>query len=345
MRGASSSISSRTIFRSISPPSTRPRGSACTSGCHLWHVLPCRFSSCSCLTAILHVVAVHLYTRRIREPHCESPFPHTPGAVLSLSWLPPGRRVPRAFRKARMPGELVQGHAKLEKDCANCHKLFTKGAQTRLCVACHKDIGRDREQGRGLHGKKPDVPRPIATAAIPTIRAGAPTSCSSTRKPSTTPHEFSARRRPQGACLRSCHKPNVKFRNAPGQCIGCHKSTDKHKGRLGENCQTCHSEESWSKVRTFDHSKTKFPLTGGHEKVTCEACHPNEKYKGVPLACSSCHQLQDVHQGKYGAKCKSATRAPSGRPFTSITRREIPAARCACNPEMRSLPHRRSLQR
>jgi hypothetical protein len=39
--------------------------------------------------------------------------------------------------------------------------------------------------------------------------------------------------------------------------------------------------------------------------VACSSCHANEKYKGVPTACASCHQLQDVHQGRYGAKCDS----------------------------------------
>jgi len=210
------------------------------------------------------------------------------------------------FEKLVMPGELVQGHAKLEKECSNCHESFTKGSQSRLCLACHKDINKDRELGKGLHGKRPDAVKANCNVCH-TDHKGRTADVVQLDK-ETFNHALTnfplAGGHKEPACD-GCHQPNVKFRNAPNQCIGCHKSSDKHKGRLGENCKSCHSEESWSKVQTFDHSKTKFPLTGGHEKVTCAACHPNEKYKGVPLACSSCHQLQDVHQGKYGAKCEA----------------------------------------
>ena len=223
---------------------------------------------------------------------------------------------------------------------------FTKGSQSRLCLACHKDINKDRELGKGLHGKRPDAVKPNCNVCH-TDHKGRTADVVQFDK-ETFNHALTnfpligGHKEP--ACD-GCHKPNVKFRNAPNQCIGCHKSTDKHKGRLGENCQSCHSEESWAKVRTFDHSKTKFPLTGGHEKVTCAACHPNEKYKGVPLACSSCHQLQDVHQGKYGAKCESLPREyqVEDPPFQSLED-QIPAPRRPCAPALRGLPHGRPLQ-
>ncbi len=226
-----------------------------------------------------------------------------PFLVLAAAWAADAQSI---FEKLVMPGELVQGHAKLEKECANCHESFTKASQSRLCLACHKDIARDRELGRGLHGKRPDAVKPNCNVCH-TDHKGRTADIVQLDK-ETFNHALTnfplVGGHKEPACD-ACHRPNVKFRNAPGQCIGCHKSGDKHKGRLGENCRSCHSEESWTKPRTFDHSKTKFPLTGGHEKVPCSSCHANEKYKGVPLACSSCHQLQDVHQGKYGAKCES----------------------------------------
>jgi hypothetical protein len=210
------------------------------------------------------------------------------------------------FEKLVMPGELIQGHAKLEKECSNCHESFTKGAQSKLCLACHKDITRDRELLRGLHGKRQDALKPNCSACHPDHKgrtADVVQLDKETFNHALTNFPLNGGHK-EPACD-ACHKPNVKFRNTLGQCIDCHKQADKHKGRLGDKCQTCHSEDSWSKVRTFDHQKTKFPLTGAHEKVLCATCHPNEKYKGVPLVCSSCHQLQDVHQGKYGPKCES----------------------------------------
>jgi hypothetical protein len=210
------------------------------------------------------------------------------------------------FEKLVMPGELIEGHAKLEKDCGNCHEAFTRAAQSRLCLDCHKDIARDRQLGRGLHGKRPDASKSNCNRCH-TEHKGRTADIVQFDK-ETFNHAFTsfqlAGSHKQVAC-ESCHKPKAKFRAAPGQCIDCHRQDDKHKGRLGDACQSCHSEERWSQVRTFDHSKTRFPLTGAHVKVACSSCHANEKYKGVPTACASCHQLQDVHQSRYGAKCDS----------------------------------------
>ncbi len=41
--------------------------------------------------------------------------------------------------------------------------------------------------------------------------------------------------------------------------------------------------------RKFDHYKTGFPLTGGHERVRCESCHGRGLFKGTPTKCTVCH--------------------------------------------------------
>jgi hypothetical protein len=222
---------------------------------------------------------------------------------MAAAWTADAQNI---FERLVMPGELVQGHAKAGKKCANCHESFKKGGQTRLCLVCHKDVAKDRDMARGLHGKRPDASKANCSKCHPDHKGRSAGIVQLDRETfNHTLTDFPLKDAHRGPSCDSCHKPDVKFRNAPVRCIGCHKSSDKHKGRLGENCQKCHNERSWSKVRTFDHSKTKFPLKGAHKKVTCAACHPNEKYKGVPLVCASCHRLQDVHQGRYGKKCQS----------------------------------------
>src|SRR5262249_59681750 len=53
------------------------------------------------------------------------------------------------------PGPLAQAHASIEgdDDCARCHQ---SGSQVvaRLCLDCHKDLGGEIAQGRGLHGRQ-----------------------------------------------------------------------------------------------------------------------------------------------------------------------------------------------
>ncbi len=58
----------------------------------------------------------------------------------------------------------------------------------------------------------------------------------------------------------------------------------------------------------FDHSKTRFPLAGRHQKVACESCHPasggTRKWAGVPLDCHGCHSDRRNHKGALGVQCQ-----------------------------------------
>src|SRR5581483_2105125 len=92
-------------------------------------------------------------------------------------------------------------------------------------------------------------------------------------------------------------------------CASCHK--DEHQGRLGQNCLQCHNFNDWKGVATqFDHSKTRYPLTGLHAQVACQKCHtpgPDNKprYQGLPFGkCSDCHA--DPHRGSFSQQsCQS----------------------------------------
>jgi hypothetical protein len=62
------------------------------------------------------------------------------------------------------------------------------------------------------------------------------------------------------------------FTRTADTCVSCH--TDVHLGRVGARCETCHTVETARfAVTNFQHAKTKFPLTGKHAPLTCEACH------------------------------------------------------------------------
>lgn len=74
-------------------------------------------------------------------------------------------------------------------------------------------------------------------------------------------------------------------------CAACHQ--DPHKSRLGPDCAQCHVQTGWPPVnQILQHAKTRFPLTGLHQTLDCASCHTGAKtgdYKGVPVACISCH--------------------------------------------------------
>jgi hypothetical protein len=102
----------------------------------------------------------------------------------------------------------------------------------------------------------------------------------------------------------------IKHRNAPDQCVACHQKVEPHEGALGKNCQNCHQPEGWSKV-SFKHDVARFKLEGAHQQVSCQQCHPNQRWQGVPNDCFSCHRLNDNHAGRFGEKCQSC-HSPNG---------------------------------
>lgn len=82
-------------------------------------------------------------------------------------------------------------------------------------------------------------------------------------------------------------------------CTSCHK--DFHDGKLGRDCQKCHSTSSFRSANklVFDHDKTGFPLKGKHGGLSCEKCHRNGDYR-VKLSydkCYNCHS--DFHKGDF----------------------------------------------
>lgn len=210
------------------------------------------------------------------------------------------------FERMVMPGPLIEGHAKFEKECGKCHRPFSKKTQSRLCRDCHDKINADVEHVSGFHGLRKDIAKTECKHChTDHIGRDADTTL---LDPDTFDHHFTdfpltGAHKPV-ACG-ACHKPKAKFRDAPHACAKCHEEDEPHKGRLGQKCESCHSVSNWHSTKPFDHEKTKFPLVDAHKKVGCALCHAAEIYKDLPTACVSCHRLQDVHNAKRGEKCET----------------------------------------
>lgn len=71
------------------------------------------------------------------------------------------------------------------------------------------------------------------------------------------------------------------------------------------NCDDCHTTSDW-KVNTdsitFDHSTTRMPLTGQHQKTGCRSCHQSLIFKDADKFCASCHP--DMHDNTVGNDCE-----------------------------------------
>ena len=105
-------------------------------------------------------------------------------------------------------------------------------------------------------------------------------------------------------------------------CEACH--LDPHGGQFrtgvaGKSgpaftgCASCHNVGTWRKLSKFDHSATRYPLTGAHRGVACDLCHKatplsrglrRVTYRDAASTCAGCHE--DIHAGQF----KTATWQP-----------------------------------
>jgi len=201
-----------------------------------------------------------------------------------------------------MPGELIAGHAKYEADCGKCHVRFDRSRQDQLCADCHKEVGTDLRERRGLHGRLP--PQPCRSCHTDHKGRAAVIVQLERDRFRHGETDFVLNGAHAAVKCETCHRPGVKYRRAPGECIGCHRKDDRHKGRLGEKCLDCHGERTWKEAR-FDHDTTRFALREAHLKVECRSCHADEVYRPQPTTCNGCHRKDDKHRGALGTDCSS----------------------------------------
>jgi len=250
------------------------------------------------------------------------------GLALCLVWI-----ASAAAHAQISPGPLAKAHHSLEgsANCVKCHEVSTRSPSFR-CVDCHKEIEAELVQNKGLH----------ATYSREGPKGAACVKCHSDHNGENftlihwdpTPKGFDHSKtgypldgKHIGVSCRTCHTAqhipasaraelSTKDLNhtwlglSPG-CITCHE--DKHQGRFGTNCTHCHSTTGWKGAKIdvdhFDHSTTRYPLTGAHKEVTCQKCHrPGDdglpKYAGLQFStCSACHT--DPHKGEFKQSCES----------------------------------------
>ena len=207
-----------------------------------------------------------------------------------------------------LPGPVVEGHAKIESECTKCHKKFDKGAQAGLCSDCHKEVAGDFREKRGYHGrlKEEKTCRDCHTehkGRHARIAKFDPEKFDH----SQTDFQLKGGHLNEKVQCKNCHQEKIKYRETPSECNGCHKKDDRHKGKLGTDCASCHVEKGW-KETTFDHDKASFKLLGKHVDAKCKNCHIGDGYKDTQKQCGSCHKKDDQekgHKGKLGEKCET----------------------------------------
>lgn len=173
-------------------------------------------------------------------------------------------------------------------DCASCHEDSHQGNLGNQCSQCHNES---------------------SFQSLATIR-----------KFDHNQTDFKLRGKHRTIDCRECHvmdaDPLVIFqdRKQTGQndCIECH--TDVHEGKFGNDCASCHNEDSFNMglgmgdMKDFDHALTGFPLKGKHERINCRECHKSDFMAPIKHnACADCHT--DYHEREF-AKPELGGRSP-----------------------------------
>jgi hypothetical protein len=228
------------------------------------------------------------------------------------------------------PGPLSKVHSSLNgtTQCSSCH-VFGASTPTFKCLECHKEVAEALANRHGYHAQL-KMQNPNGKECV---RCHLEHNGEIFHLIRWEPSEQKFDHRATGYALEGkhavvaceqCHvpahmlgnlKPLIQYKDLSksffGQsttCTPCH--SDPHKGKLGNECAKCHVADSWKAASQFDHSKTRYPLTGLHSKVECENCHKPDalggaaRYQGLKFeTCASCHN--DPHRGEFKKTCES----------------------------------------
>ncbi len=244
---------------------------------------------------------------------------------------------------ATSPGPLTTAHERHpdlsgNMGCAACHGgWFT--SMTEACLDCHEVIGRDVEEGKGLHGALeratamqcarchsdhhgPDFPVVNASsfrlAGVPDVQA--------------FEHDFVGfamdGKHLELECS-ECHanaevlplpEGEHRFLGLDQDCAACHE--DAHDGEMRIGCASCHGQVAFDELEATGHDEF-LPLVGGHGDVACADCHARGRHvleklgrhrrRDFARQCMDCHEsphaadftegIADLVEMPAGASC------------------------------------------
>ena len=200
-----------------------------------------------------------------------------------------GKHAPVACAKCHLPQpeNVPVIYRPLKTGCLDCHKDIHLGQFKKACEQCHSTAGFDQGTLGFDHQKD---------SSYKLEAAHAPLKCEACHKK-------------ESAVFPGGTGEAVRYRPISADCVSCHPTI--HGGQMGPDCRKCHDLARFKPAPGFNHEKTRFPLKGLHESVTCDKCHPavkivlsgktvdSPRYQPTALKCAECHKQFDHSKTAY----------------------------------------------
>ena len=168
--------------------------------------------------------------------------------------------------------------------CASCHKTPSFKNTPIECYACHQS---DYQSTTDPNHTIAQFPASCQTCHTPTAWRPSVFSHDKTSFPLTGAH--------RAVLCKDCHVNN-RYSGLLTNCVDCHRTNftqatnpNHVTAGLPQACAQCHTTIAWIPA-SFDHSATRFSLTGKHTSTQCQACHVNSNYQLIYTDCYQCHQ-------------------------------------------------------
>jgi hypothetical protein len=172
------------------------------------------------------------------------------------------------------------------------------------CTACHRSQNPTQYKTTPAECGNCHLPTYLATTNPSHVQGGFSRRCEDCHNVTSPtwhgaafehPASFPLAGRHAGITCVRCHPGRVYTGTSP-QCASCHRPDYDRAANPSHaasgfplQCENCHTVQGW-RPAIFDHSQTRFALTGAHTRTDCAKCHPGGKYAGTPADCYSCHQ-------------------------------------------------------
>jgi ribosomal protein S14 len=182
---------------------------------------------------------------------------------------------PVSWQHTVIPGDLSQGHAFLENNCAACHSPV-KGVEAQNCIVCHANNKAVlQRQPTAFHANinsctachlehQGRIPRTTKMDHVALARIAFRELEQQPPQPGVdVPAMKRWLKETKGAPHQSAH-PNLRPEEALLNCATCHQTKDRHVGLFGTDCASCHATNKWT-ISEFRHPSSA--------SQSCAQCH------------------------------------------------------------------------